>query len=72
MLWKVVASGAALLAASGAVGHANQFDAITEILFVSAVASYTFQPGRYTVTRASDILLRISNSHHANVVVQTT
>jgi hypothetical protein len=71
-VWKVVACGAALLAASGAIGQANQTDAIAEIPFAFTVASHTFQPGRYTVTRMSDLLLRISNSHNESVVVLTT
>lgn len=60
------------MAASGAVGLANQIDAIAEIPFVFTVASYPSEPGRYTVTPMSDVLLRISNSYDENVVVQTT
>jgi hypothetical protein len=70
--WKVVAFGAALLAGSGAVGQTNQADASAEIPFPFTVASHTFRPGWYTVTRMSDILLRISNSHDESVVVLTT
>jgi hypothetical protein len=72
VLWKVVAFAAALLAASGAVGQTNQVDASAEIPFPFTVASHTFQPGRYIVTRMSDTLLRISNSHDESVVVLTT
>jgi hypothetical protein len=53
VLWRVVAFGAALLAASGAVGQTNRVDASAEIQFPFTVASHTFQPGRYTVTRMS-------------------
>jgi hypothetical protein len=70
--WKVVAFGAVLLAGSGAVGQTNQADASAEIPFPFTVASHTFRPGWYTVTRMSDILLRISNSHDESVVVLTT
>jgi hypothetical protein len=71
-LWKVVAFGTALLAASNAVGQANQSGAIAEIPFAFTLASHTLQPGRYTVTRMSDTLFRISNSHNESVVVLTT
>jgi hypothetical protein len=49
-VWKVVACGAALLAASGAIGQANQTDAIAEIPFAFTVASYTFHSGFPTLT----------------------
>jgi hypothetical protein len=68
-LWKVVALGAALLATSSAVGQANEVDATAEIPFPFTVASHTFQPGRYTVTRMSDALLRISNAHESVLVL---
>ena len=71
-LWKVVAIGTALLAASNAVGQANQSDAIAEIPFAFSLASHTLQPGRYTVTRMSNTLFRISHSHNESVVVLTT
>jgi hypothetical protein len=68
-LWKVVALGAALLATSSAVGQANQVDATAEIPFPFTVAGHTFQPGRYTVTRMNDVLLRISNAHESVLVL---
>ena len=40
-LWKVVAIGTALLAASNAVGQANQSGAIAEIPFAFTLASHT-------------------------------
>jgi hypothetical protein len=70
--WKVVAIATALLAASNAVGQANRSDAIAEIPFAFTLASHTLQPGRYTVTRMSDTLFRISSSHNESVVVLAT
>lgn len=70
--WRVAALGAALIAASAAVGQTSQTEAIANIPFAFTVASHTFEPGRYTVTRLSDILLRISNAHNQSVVVLTS
>jgi len=60
------------MTASGAVGQANKIDAIAEIPFSFTVAGFTFQRGRYTVTRVSEILFRISNAHNESVLVLTT
>jgi hypothetical protein len=72
LAWKVVALGASLMAAILAVGQTNQIETIADIPFAFTVASHTFEPGRYTVTRLSDTLLRISNAHHEGTVVLTS
>jgi hypothetical protein len=67
-----MALGVVLIAAAGAAGQTNQVDAIADIPFAFAVAKHTFEPGRYSVTRLSDTLLRISNTHYESVVVLTS
>ena len=62
--WQVVGFLAALLVASTAVGQSNQGDTIADIPFPFTVANHTLPPGRYTVTRLSEKVLRIFNSQN--------
>ena len=62
--WQVVGFLAVLLAASTAVGQSNQGDTIANVPFAFTVGNHTLPPGRYTVTRLSEKVLRIVNSQN--------
>ena len=70
-LWQVVGFLAALLATSTAVGQTNRVTP-TDIPFTFTVANRTLPPGRYTVTRMGETVLRIFNSRNQGTVVLTT
>jgi hypothetical protein len=73
-LWQVTGFLAALLVTSTAVGQTSQTnrgDTIANIPFVFTVANHTLPPGRYTVTRMSEAMLRIFNSHNRGTLLLT-
>jgi hypothetical protein len=70
--WKVVGFLAALLATSTVVGQTNRGDTIANIPFGFTVANHALPPGRYTVTRLGETMLRILSSHNQGTVVLTT
>jgi hypothetical protein len=68
-LWQVVGFLAALLAASTAAAQSNAGGILADIPFAFTVGSRTLPPGRYTVSRLNDKILRICNSKNGTFAV---
>ena len=69
--WKGGVFLGALLATSIAVGQGSRGETVADIPFTFTVANHSFPPGRYTVTRLNQTLLRIFNSHNQGTVFLT-
>jgi hypothetical protein len=68
-LGKVGAFVPALLATSVALGQNHRGETVADIPFNFTVANRALPPGRYTVARVNQTLLRIFNSHNQGTLV---